>query len=299
MIEFRRILCPIDFSDFSRHALSHAVAMARRYEGRVTLLYVAPLLPSVVTFPLSVGPVTMDPASREGLWAELCELAGPLRDQVPLDVVLLDGDAARRIVDHAREAQSDLVVMGTHGRSGFERWALGSVTEKVLRKAHCPVLTVPRAAEPADTSGPRFRRILCPVDFSPPALHAVKQALSLSETEKARLTLLHVVEWLPEEEVREHRPFDVPAFKGYLERDALRRLRALVPEDARNWCDPRETVVFGRPWREILRHAAEAPPDLIVMGVRGRGAVELMLFGSTTHHVVREAACPVLTIRTA
>lgn len=82
-------------------------------------------------------------------------------------------------------------------------------------------------------------------------------------------------------------------------RDALRQLHALVPEEARDWCAAREAVVFGKPWRQVLRCAADDAADLIVMGVNGRGAVDLMLFGSTTHHVVREATCPVLTIRGA
>jgi nucleotide-binding universal stress UspA family protein len=295
VIGFRRILCPVDFSEFSRHALTHAVAMARRYEGRVTLLYVAPLLPSVLTFPLNVDPLTMDASSREGLGEELREFAAPLRDQVPMDMALLEGDAARQILEHARQAQADLVVMGTHGRSGFERWALGSVTEKVLRKAHCPVLTVPRSAPDAESGV--FHRILCPVDFSPTSILGVKQALSLAEATKASLTLLHVVQWMPEEELREHRHFDVPEFRAYLQRDALRQLHALIPDAARDWCEPREVVAFGKPWRQVLQRAAEDSADLIVMGVNGRGAVDLMLFGSTTHHAVREATCPVLTVR--
>ncbi len=297
MIGFRRILCPVDFSEFSRHALTHAVAMAQRYEGRVTLLYVAPLLPSAVTVPPSVDPVTMDPVSPQGLCEELREFAGPLRNQVPMDVAILDGDAARQIVEHARQGQADLVVMGTHGRSGFERWVLGSVTEKVLRKAHCPVLTVPRSAP--DTEPGVFRRILCPVDFSPSSLLGVERALSLAEATKASLTLLHVVQWMAEQELREHRHFDVPEFRAYLYRDALRQLRALVPDGARDWCEPRELVAFGKPWRQVLQLAASDCSDLIVIGVNGRGAVGLLLFGSTTHHVVREATCPVLTVRGA
>jgi nucleotide-binding universal stress UspA family protein len=125
----------------------------------------------------------------------------------------------------------------------------------------------------------------------------VKEALSLAETTKASLTLLHVVQWLPEEELREHRHFQVPEFRAYLERDALRQLNALVPDEARNWCAVREAVVFGKPWPQVLRRAADDAADLIVMGVHGRGAMDLMFFGSTTHHVVREAACPVLTVR--
>jgi len=293
----RNILCPVDLSEISRHALAHAVALARRYEGRVTLLNVVPELPSLVVFPLSPDRPTLDPAAREGLWEELRAFAGPACDQAPLDAVVVEGDPARTIVEQAGEIRADLVVMGTHGRSGFERWVLGSVTEKVLRKAHCPVLTVPPSAGPPEDGGPRFRRIVCPVDFSRPSVHAAGYALSLAEEAQARLTLLHVVDWLPSREARPGRRHD--EYRDYVERDGLRRLRGLVPSDARNWCEPREAVVFGKPWREVLRRSAEEEADLVVMGVHGRGALDLILFGSTTQHVVRGATCPVLTIRVA
>jgi nucleotide-binding universal stress UspA family protein len=293
MIAFRNILCPVDFSAFSRRALAHAVALARRYEGRVTILNVLPELPSALFFPLS-GP-SPDTADRQGLWEELRDFGAEAGRQVPMDALVVEGDAARQIVEHAGRTRADVVVMGTHGRSGFERWVLGSVTEKVLRKLECPVLTVPRSWGASDGEPACFRRILCPVDFSTASLRAVEQAVSLAEGAKARLTLLHVVDWLASPEARGGRRLD--EYRAYVERDGLRRLRALVPEAARDWCEPRETVVFGKPWREVLSRAAEEEADLIVMGVHGRGALDLMLFGSTTHHVVREATCPVLTIR--
>jgi nucleotide-binding universal stress UspA family protein len=276
MIDFRKILCPVDLSEPSRHALSHAIALARRYEGRVTLLNVAPELPAL----------------RE----ELRAFVGTAADQVPLEAVVVEGDPARTIVERARGMSADLVVMGTHGRSGVERWVLGSVAEKVLRKAHCPVFTVPPSSTPAAKGDPRFRRILCPVDFSRPSLEAVKHALSLAEAAKARLTLLHVVDWLSSPESRRGRRWD--EYRAYVERDGLRRLRDLVPAKTRNQCELREAVVFGKPWGKVLRLAAEEESDLVVMGVHGRGALDLMLFGSTTQHVVRAATCPVLTIRT-
>jgi nucleotide-binding universal stress UspA family protein len=296
MIEFRTILCPVDLSERSRPALAHALALARRYEGRVTLLNVLPELPFIVSFPLSPDRPALDPATRQGLWEELRAFAGPAADQAPLEAVVVEGDPARTIVERARDMGADLVVMGTHGRSGVERWVLGSVAEKVLRKAHCPVLTVPPSSRSAGEGDPRFRRILCPVDFSHPSLQGVKHALSLAEESKARLTLLHVVDWLPPRDARRGRRYD--EYRAYVERDGRRRLQSLVPSEARNWCEPREEVVFGKPWREVLRRSAEEDADLVVMGVHGRGALDLMLFGSTTQHVVRAATCPVLTIRT-
>ena len=90
----------------------------------------------------------------------------------------------------------------------------------------------------------------------------------------------------------------MPEFRRYLEKDARDRLKKVVPEDAHDWCRPREEVVGGRPWREVLRVAEESRADLVVMGVRGRNPVDLAVFGSTTQHVVRGAKCPVLVVHT-
>jgi nucleotide-binding universal stress UspA family protein len=187
--------------------------------------------------------------------------------------------------------------MGTHGRGGFERWVLGSVTEKVLRKVGCPVMTIPPPFE--GTRAPvAFKRILCALDFSEASLNALRYALSLAQENDAELALLHAVEWLVEDQPGAEPPvFDVPEYRRYLERDARARLHRAVPEEARDWCHPVELLGAGRAWKEILRVARERESQLIVMGVHGRSAVDLMLFGSTTHHVIRSACCPVLTIR--
>jgi nucleotide-binding universal stress UspA family protein len=158
------------------------------------------------------------------------------------------------------------------------------------------VLTVPPAAAGSLASTPPYRRILCPVDFSPASDHALHYGLSLAEEAKARLTVLHVVEWFPEQGVREHRAFP-PELPRLLEEDARTRLARAVPSEARAWCEPTENVRWGKPYVQILRAAEEEQSDLIVLGVHGRGAADIMLFGSTTNQVVRQATCPVLTVR--
>jgi nucleotide-binding universal stress UspA family protein len=197
--------------------------------------------------------------------------------------------------------QADLLVLGTHGRSGFQRLFLGSVTEKVIRKATCPTLVVPpRAADVAPDAPVQFRRILSPVDFSDSSRDALAYAVHMAEEADARLTLLHVIEVPPE--LREHAmvpDFDVDRIRSAAEADALRRLRDLVPDQARSYCTVETAVVEGKAYREVLRRAADGQSDVIVMGVHGRGAVDLLVFGSTTHHVIRAATCPVLIVRRA
>lgn len=299
MIQIRRVLCPTDFSDDARRAFEHAVALARWYEAEITVLHVQPLVPSAAVFPPVFSPLSLDRVPHERIVEELRRFSAPaVAAGVRSDVMVRDGRPAAEILDLARALPADILVMGTHGRGGFERLVLGSVAEKVLRKAGCPVLTVPPTGEstPAAPSS-LFSRILCPVDFSPSSARALDYALSLAQEAKASLSVLHVVEWSPGEEVREHRHFDVAGYRRYLEEEACRLLRARIPEEARLWCEMHERVVSGKAYLEIEREAREGKADLIVMGVQGRGALDLMLFGSTTHHVIRESHLPVLTVR--
>lgn len=203
------------------------------------------------------------------------------------------GDPSSTIVDHALAMSADLLVMGTHGHRGFKRLLLGSVAETVLHDAPCAVLTIPPHGSPAaDVS---FKHILCPIDFSPSALLAFGFALDLARQADGFVTVLHVVEWLAEEEPRASGHFNVPEYRQYLTADADERLRRLFAYQPRQWF----VVVTGRAHREILRTAAAQDTDLIVMGAQGRGGVQLALFGSTTQQVVRSATCPVLTVRGA
>ncbi len=299
MVDIRRILCPIDFSDTSPHALEHAVAIAKWYESRITALHVIhpafllepPIL--LAEFPKNEAPTEADRQSlREQLsaWLESANAAG-LKTEMLFDE---SGNPASHILECARSLQADLIVMGTHGRGGFERLMLGSVSEKVLRKAACPVLTVP---PPALTAAKLpYTRLLCAVDFSESSLAALRFAFSIAEESDAHLTILHVFDWPPDEELLVER-FDTPEFRRVAEEQARGRLEALVTDDVRTWCTPATKVSYGKPYREILESAEREGADLIVIGVRGRNPLDLMLFGSTTNQVVRRAPCPVLTLK--
>ncbi len=302
MLEIRRILCPTDLSDIAPRTFENALALARFHRAEVELLYVSePLLPGPAS-PVSYPPWSvLDPAVRGRLGQALEALiAGSEPGGVSVTPRVVEGRVAAELLSRARSWPADLIVMGTHGRGGFERWVLGSVTEKILRQAPCPVLTVPPPASGVHPEGSvLFRRIVCPVDFSPASLAALSHALRLAEESCAEIHVLHVVEWLSEEEPGARvAGFDVPEFRRHLERDARERLAKLVPDEARDWCKPHELVTAGRPWREILRVADEQRAEIVVMGVRGRNPLDLALFGSTTHHVVRGAHCPVLVVHT-
>jgi nucleotide-binding universal stress UspA family protein len=298
MLRITNITCPIDFSDISRRALDHAALLARWYEAELHVIHVMPLMPTVFGFPSPAMDGAIEPAHTDAIVKELTKCVGSAATIVPrTQLAVRSGSAAAEILRYVDEAKSDLLVVGTHGRTGFERVVLGSVTEKVLRKAPCPVLTVPRLAE-GDPEFPLFRHVLCAADFSPAAERAAEYALSLAQEANGRLTLLHVVDWMPDKDMAKFPQFDAAVYRRAVTAEARRRLEALVPEDARNWCEPDLRIACGKPYREIVRIADEEGADLIVLGVHGAGAVDRMLFGSTTQHVVRQALCPVLTVRT-
>jgi universal stress protein A len=167
----------------------------------------------------------------------------------------------------------------------------------VLHEAPCPVLTVSPHTGAATSDVVTFKRILCPIDFSSSSLQALGFALDLARQAGGLVTLLHVVEWLAEDEPRALAHFNVPEFRGYVIDDARQRLRSLVATESRTWCEIDNVVLSGRAHRKILQTADAMATDLIVMGAQGRGGVELALFGSTTQQVVRSASCPVLTVR--
>ncbi|HET7219229.1 MAG TPA: universal stress protein [Vicinamibacterales bacterium] len=305
MIEIQRILCPVDFSDYSRHALDHAVAIARWYDSSITLLHVQPIEP-IYTF--SPGGPLMPPTmlTREqeaALLASLREFAEEEIGSIPVSFEVAEGNPASTILERTCSRSTDLVVMGTHGRSGFERFILGSVTEKVLRRAACPVLSVPpRIPDAAPVPQALFRRILCPIDFSGSSIHALNYAVSLAKEADAHLTVLNVLE-IPAETLEDAKGFGrslPPVMREYVktaEEEAHRRLEEAIPASELVYFTVDTKVSAGRPYREILRIAAADHSNLIVMGVRGRGTRDLLTFGSTTQHVVREAECPVLTLR--
>ena len=299
MSKIQRILCPVDFSDVSRHAVEHAVAIARWYEASITGLHV--YSPAIVPLPavgaLDTGGMAVVPDIEERQRHD--ETASFFRkigvDNLTVNVRVERGSPANTIVACAEDLRSDLIVLGTHGHGGFDHLILGSVTEKVLRKAGCPVLTVPPRVQM--TSSLPFRHLLCPVDFSPSSRAAVSLALSLAEEGDAKLTFLHVLEWPPDNDLMSTGPFTMIASREERERDAKIALEMLLPKNLQTRCRPTARLAHGKPYRAILGVAAEEGVDVIVTGVQGRHPLDVMLFGSTTNQVVRRATCPVLTLR--
>jgi nucleotide-binding universal stress UspA family protein len=293
-MDVTHILCPIDFSDASAHALDRAARLARGYGARLTVLHVRP---TVVPHP------DISPEGHMAPWLVADRVAAVCADAVTgvqVDAVTSAGEPVHEILRHADTLGADLLVLGTHGNSGFRHLVLGSVTEKVLRRAACPVLTVPPRASAVVS---HFTRVLCAVDFSDCSQHAVTFAATLARRAGATLSLLHVIEWpwhegtIPETVgVSVAQAQAMADYRRYLETGASERLKA-IGDAAMPDGQVKTTVCFGKPYVELLDAARRQAADLIVLGVRGRGPVDLGFFGSTANHVVRSATCPVLTVR--
>src|SRR5262249_31526550 len=209
-----------------------------------------------------------------------------------------EGDPAHDIAVAADALSADLVVMGTHGRTGLERLLLGSVAERTLRRLRCPVLTMSRVENAVVRPG--FRRILCPIDLTGASARTVEAAVALADRNAAELTVVHVLE---------SADGGTPGPSAYLsraEREALRqggveqvreRLHAAVARCAPGRSRIDERVTAGEPSQEIVRLAEEIGADLVVMGACATSPIARLFFGSTSRDVVREAPCPVLVVR--
>ena len=291
MISIKRILCPVDLSECSDRSLGLASSLAKWYGATIEILHVrSPEAPA----PAGSGDTTAPDPAAGGLddLTELVKSCG-----VPVEVVQEQGNPATEILHRLEVSPADLLVMGTHGRGGFERWALGSVAEKVLRRAGCPVLTVPPRLDRSPKEGRGiFQRILCPLDFSDPSLAALEFAFSLAKESYGRILLFHCTEAMTEEDAPELLRFDLTRFRKDLEEAASRRLTSILPAGFSEWCKAEILVTSGKPYREILTVSQERESDVIVMGIHGRRPFDGSLFGSTTQQVVRRASCPVLTI---
>jgi nucleotide-binding universal stress UspA family protein len=213
-------------------------------------------------------------------------------DESQPEVVVHEGVAADSILSFAQAGKADLIVMGTHGRRGFDRVVvLGSVTERVMRTAPCPVLAISRLPHEVMAAGEERRRVhhlnrvLFCADFSEASERALNYALSAMAEYDAELTLLHVLEEVPS-----------PAKTEDAIATATQQLDTLIPQEGRKTLKIKTRVRIGKPYMQIIQFVADAQIDMVAMGVGGRGALDRAVFGSTTYRVMQLGACPVLAV---
>ena len=196
------------------------------------------------------------------------------------------GDVYEEIKEAIEKLKPDIIVMGTHGRRGVQRWFMGSTTERLLRHSPVPLITISSTGE--KPASPSFKRILVTTDFSDGTVDALAYAFSVAQENESQISLLHVVH-------------DVAAdvsgkYRQSLMEGVQKQLEDLVPAEAANWCDIKTRVETGVPYRIILRILEDEKIDLLVMNIHGKGMLDRALLGSTAERVVRVAPCPVMAI---
>jgi nucleotide-binding universal stress UspA family protein len=297
-VDFRRILCATDLTEFSNQAVRFGIVLAETFLAKLFVCHVVPY-PAI---PMNSGGAALPVDYLDDVTAfakqELAALVGDRAvEWAPL---VASGSIPDTIADLVAEHRIDLLVVATHGRTGIKRLFLGSVTERLLRTTSRPlmIVTPPAGGAQPDDPAPRFNRILAGCDFSQDSVNALTYALSLAQEFESELHLVHVIEPIA------YRDVLLPSTALNAEDESLvtpldQRLQALVPESARNWCDVRPTCLNGRPYEALTAYAESENVDLIVLGVRGHGLVEQMLLGSTTDRVIRHTTRPVLSVSAA
>jgi nucleotide-binding universal stress UspA family protein len=301
-IGLKNILFATDFSGVSEAALPYVTALSLRYGSTV---HVAHVLPEV-TF---LRPGAPDPAVMGSIYEDahsnaqekIQRLSDRLRGYSH-KTYIRHGNVSEKVAELVGELEIDLLVLGTHGRTGLGKLVMGSVAEEIFRLAGCPVLSVgprvPAAAQVLEARHDRalppprikFHRILYATDLKPDAAHGSLYAASLAREFQAGLTLLNVIEDYGDHLEEHPGPIDV----------ALRKLEELMANEESLRYHPEFVAEYGVPAEVILQTAAEQEADLIVLGVRpatGHLGAVTHLISSTAYKVVVGANCPVLTVR--
>lgn len=289
MPPFRTILFAADFEDNSKEAFRMACSLAVEDKTRLFVLHVAE--PTLVSEePVSMGQPSMqffNAERAESLERKLREVYVPAHS-IDMEYRTSEGGAAEEVLRMADEIGADLIVMGTHGRTGLRRLLAGSVATAVLRGARCAVLALRTHARSRDSD--RIRVILHPTDSSDGYETVQQVARSLARDLGAKLVLLHVVPFavFPSELAV---PVDLRAYRDVMEavREHLDGPDLKYPVEAR--------LGQGDAAAEILKTARELGCDLIVMGSQGRTGLDRLLLGSVAESVLARADCPVMIVR--
>jgi len=278
-VAFRKILFATDLSTAAEKALPYAMEIARQYGA--TLYVVHAIAPAGYPYaPVAAWPTIEEQEERFRLQAK--ERIEHRLEGVPHETDFVIGQVVSVLRDAIEGKKIDLLVIGTHGRTGMDKAVLGSVAESIFREATCPVLTVGPRVNTDSRSVAELARILYATDFSAESLAAAPYAISLAREHRAQLILLNCLE------------------EGGEPRSMLQSLRELVPFGAELRCEPLCVVEQG-PHGQKIPEACEAHgADLVVLGVaieKQRLAWQPHFHRSALYKIVTQCTCPVLTVR--
>jgi nucleotide-binding universal stress UspA family protein len=288
-VTLKNILVTTDFSPCSEAAVKIAASLARQHQSQLILLHTIEFDP---VLPNPVAPTTLECEHEQELTEQAMEniRKSPALAGLQVKTLTSAGDvlaAARRLVS---DEHIDLVVVGTHGRTGFRKLLMGSVAEEAERLLCCPVLTVGPSVDPETLTHGQFRSILYATDFSTGSQHALAYAVSFARESGTQLHMLHV---MLEEMVTEFYLHDE------MEHNCKERLSRMIPSGLLP-TQPDIIVSTGSPAEEIVKQATLTAADLIVMGIHASGwtgaHASAHIPWSVANAVVAHAPCPVLTV---
>ena len=294
MVRSPSVLCPVDFSDNSRGALRYAAAIASHLGARLTLLAVNdPLLVEAAQLAAGPGHLVEDTVREVDTFCRQT-FDGKLQAVADVRLEVAAGKPAEEILRMSRERGCDIIVMGSHGSTGFRKLFFGSTTERVLRETTVPVLVTPAgdAGPPrAEDARALVRRVLAPVDLTAATAHQVALAHRIAEHLRLPLLLLHIIEPVRSMAVAQPRLPKIDAERrDRAERD-LEALIASVPPVVK----PEPLIAYGEPAEEIAKVATERDAGLIVMGLHSSPLLGPRM-GSVTYRVLCLAHRLVLAI---
>lgn len=288
MNPLKHILVATDLSPYARNAAERAAYLSKAQQASFDLLYVANPAPFERLKQLVVPDDDLLKRVLDSAGEKIHALAAMLfqRYDISAGVQVASGSVTTEITRVVQDKHSSLLVCGARGQSVARRLLLGSTVQKMLNRMPCPLLVVKPAPRDA------YRTVLVPVDFSPVSLRAIELARRIAP--QAEIILLHVYEAPFESSVRfAHIDHDtLTHYRNVIRKDAVTQLAAL--SQAAGMPDARQIVVHGDPGWRIAEQEQELECDLIVVGKQGTSALEELLVGSVTKHVLNESQCDVL-----
>lgn len=301
--EFRHILVATDFSEASRRALCDALALAAENHAQLSVIHV--LHPDRKYRPLE-NPPEPD-LERRAAEAQINALLKDLGSDQKIDATLVKhGRVAEQVAAVIEEKGIDLLVIGTRGRGGLQKLALGSVAEELRHVAPCAVMTIgPKADIAGIIHGPGFHRILVATDFGNGSTKALPLALGLAKAQKTKLILLHMIDPMPatSTSLSTYAPAgaaadEVTEWEDTSRQRCLRQLRECLPTELRSSHDIEYVVGTDFLTEGILTASAKFKVDLIVMGANRTASAKVAAHipWTAAHEVIRNAPCPVLTV---
>lgn len=278
----KNLLVPVDFSVTSKLALRFAAELAKQSHASLTLLHVVPTLLG--------GRFLPNTLLRKTAEKDLNQLAKKYLRHLPHQILIEEGSAFQQICKIAEAKKADMVIMSTHGYTGYKHTLLGSTAERVVRYSPCPTFVLgPSVRSPKA----QFKNILLPVDFSKNSKLLLNYAVKFAKSNRARLSLCHTVE-LPLYPPQAGP--DMDTLKRSMVKQAQAKLKALA-QKLPPGMGSSQSVRVGDAFDEIAQEARARKSDLIIISTHGYTGIQYMILGSTTEKVLRSAPCPVLVKR--